>query len=140
VEEAMRVGHTPSYVELLAQVEPHPIGTEEEAETVREEINRLLDRDDLVEDEWEFLALLGDLLSAWERRWHRPPAVPVPDKIRALLESHALRQKDLVGTVFATETVASDVMRGRRQLTYEHVDKLARFFHVSPAVFYPVPE
>ncbi len=89
---------------------------------------------------WEFLALLGDLLSAWERRWHRPPVVPVPDKIRALLESHALRQKDLVGPVFTTETVVSDVMHGRRKLTYEHVHRLARFFHVSPAVFYPVPE
>jgi len=63
--------------------------------------------------------------------------VSVPDKIRALLESHGLRQKDLVGPVFASESVVSDALHGRHRVTYEHVEKLASFFHASPAVFYP---
>jgi len=130
-------GHAPSYVELFARVEPRPIRTEQQAEEIREEINELLDREDLSEDEWEFLALLGDILSAWESHHYPVTPVSVPDKIRALLESHGLRHKDLVGPVFASESVVSDALHGRHRVTYEHVEKLASFFHVSPAVFYP---
>lgn len=127
----------PTYAELLLQLQPHSIKSEDEAERIRGEINALLDRGELSENEWEFLALLGDILSVWENEQYRQEPTPIPDKIRALLEAHGLRQKDLVGPVFSTETVASDLLHGRRKLSYAMVERLASFFHVSPAVFYP---
>ncbi len=47
-----------------------------------------------------------------------------------------MRQGDLVGGVFPTKGIASEVLNGKRQLTYEHVARLAKVFHVSPAAFY----
>jgi hypothetical protein len=43
-------------------------------------------------------------------------------------------QKDLV-PIFKTELVISVVLSGQRRFTVEHIEKLAAFFHVSPALF-----
>ncbi len=48
-----------------------------------------------------------------------------------------MHQSDLVGRVIPTKSIASEVLRGKRRLTYVHVEKLAHVFHVSPAVFFP---
>jgi HTH-type transcriptional regulator/antitoxin HigA len=125
------------YRELLASHKPRPITSNEEAEHIRTLLNQFLDRDDLAADEWDFVALLGDILSAWERKHYARMPVAVPEKIRGLLEAHGLPQKALVGPVFPTESVVSDVLHGRRHLSYDAVARLAEFFHVSPAVFYP---
>jgi hypothetical protein len=39
--------------------------------------------------------------------------------------------------VFPSAPAVSDFLAGRRPLNYERVDKLAAFFHVSPALFCP---
>jgi len=39
--------------------------------------------------------------------------------------------------IFATESVASEVLAGRRELTRKHIEELARFFKVSPAALSP---
>jgi len=51
------------------------------------------------------------------------------------MEAHDLRQKDLVD-IFNTESVASEVLSGKRELTREHIKRLSARFHVSPAVFF----
>jgi len=51
------------------------------------------------------------------------------------MEVHQLRQKDLID-VFGTESIVSDVLHGKRDLTKEHIRRLSARFHVSPAVFF----
>ncbi len=51
------------------------------------------------------------------------------------MEAHGLRQKDLVD-VFGTESIASEVLHGKRELTKEHIKRLSARFGVSPAVFF----
>ncbi len=74
---------------------------------------------------------------AWEGDRYDLPAASPADAIRALLDARGMRQGDLVGGVFPTKGIASEVLNGKRQLTYEHVGRLTEIFHVSPAVFYP---
>ncbi|WP_293157294.1 MULTISPECIES: transcriptional regulator [unclassified Microcoleus] len=67
---------------------------------------------------------------------------PIPDiygveLLKALIEEFELRQKDLVA-IFKTESIVSDILREKRQLTTEHIQKLAEFFYVSPAAFFPL--
>jgi len=57
--------------------------------------------------------------------------------VHSLLEDNGLRQADLVGAVFPSPSAVSDFLAGRRPLSYERVPKLAAYFPVSPAVFYP---
>jgi HTH-type transcriptional regulator/antitoxin HigA len=63
-----------------------------------------------------------------------PEAGPL-DIIRHLMEAHKLRQKDLVD-VFGTESIVSDVLNGKRNLTKEHIRRLSTRFHVSWSVFF----
>ncbi len=125
-----------AYAALLARLQPRSIRSEEEARRIQDAIDALVDQAELSPAEQEMLSLLGDLMLAWEQDRYELPAVSPAETIRALLEAHGLRQGDLVGAVFPTKSVASAVLTGRRRLTYEHVDMLAHFFHVSPAAFY----
>ena len=125
-----------SYADLLARVQPRSITSEAEAARIQDQIDRLIDRAERNADEEALLSLLGDVIQAWEADRHDLDA-PLPSQaIRALLEAHQLDQQGLVGPVFATKSVASEILSGKRRLTYEHVERLARFFHVSPSVFY----
>lgn len=127
------------YANLLVAMQPRSIRSDDEAETVQSHIDALIDRGDLSDAEQEMLSLLGDLMLAWEGDRYDLPALSPQAAIRALLEAHGRRQSDLVGPVFATKSIASEVLNGKRRLTYEHVQRLARVFHISPAVFYPDP-
>jgi HTH-type transcriptional regulator/antitoxin HigA len=75
-------------------------------------------------------------LAAWEGEDFALAAPTPPDAIRALLQAHECNQQDLVGPVFATKSIVSEVLHGRRRLIYDHVSRLASFFHVSPTLFY----
>src|SRR5262249_16740898 len=52
--------------------------------------------------------------------------------LRALMEANSLRQKDLA-TTFGTESIVSEVLRGKRELNKTHIEKLSKRFGVSPA-------
>jgi len=56
--------------------------------------------------------------------------------VSALLEDNGLRQTDLVPHVFPIESVASEVLAGKRKFTYDSVDRLAEYFHVPADLFY----
>lgn len=51
-----------------------------------------------------------------------------------MIEENGLRQEDLLD-IFKTQSVASEVLRGKRKLTLRYVEDLAAFFHVAPATF-----
>ncbi|MEK9179923.1 MAG: helix-turn-helix domain-containing protein [Patescibacteria group bacterium] len=57
------------------------------------------------------------------------------DVIRHLMDSNNLRQKDMVD-VFGTESIVSEILSGKRNLTVKHIKRLSAKFHVSPAVFF----
>lgn len=132
----MTPGTERSYADLLRSLQPRSIKNDDEAEAIQRQIDALIDQDEISTDEQELLSLLGDLMLAWEGNLFDLPDLAPPEAIQALLEAHGLRQSDLVGPVFATRSIASEVLNGKRRLTYEHVQKLAQLFHVSPSVFF----
>jgi len=113
------------------------IRTAEQAEATDQQIDALMARPRLSDAERAYVDLLSDLLADWEDATVEIPDVHGVELIRALLEERGLRQKDLVG-IFATESVVSEVLAGRRELTRKHIEELARFFGISPAAFFPV--
>jgi HTH-type transcriptional regulator/antitoxin HigA len=126
-----------SYAGLLQAVEPRPIRTEAEADRIQAVVDELIDRaETLTRDEEDLLLLLGTLIERWEGDKYELPGVPPHEIVQALIESHQIRQKDLVGPVFPTEGLASEVLHGKRRLTYDFVQRLAAYFHVSPEVFF----
>jgi antitoxin component HigA of HigAB toxin-antitoxin module len=56
--------------------------------------------------------------------------------LKFLMEQHGLSQYDLAGDL-GGQSVVSDVLRGKRKLTRDHIERLSRRFRISPATFYP---
>jgi HTH-type transcriptional regulator/antitoxin HigA len=126
-----------SYPDLLATFQPRPIRSGEEAEAITQLIDTLTDLHRLTEGQRDFVGLLGQLLYDWESEHEEPVDVSPQEIVHSLLEDNGLRQIDLVGSAFPSRSAVSDFLAGRRPLSYERVEKLASFFHVSPAIFYP---
>jgi HTH-type transcriptional regulator/antitoxin HigA len=125
----------PTYEEILARKPPHPIRTEEEAARVREEIQALVRTHPRSAGEEEYLSLLSQLLIAWENGRYERPRLPGREVLRCLLEDNDLPQAALVGPVFASRSIVSEILSGKRKLTLNHIQKLAEFFHTRPEVF-----
>ena len=134
---SMSVRDIVDYRDLLITFEPHSIRNEEEAERFHVVVDALTDLPHPSEGQREFVGLLGQLLYDWESSHEEPIEATPTEIVSSLLEDNGLRQVDLVGPVFPTRSAVSDFLAGRRPLSYERVLKLAEFFHISPAVFFP---
>lgn len=126
-----------AYIELLKIFPPRPITAEEELTATQETIDSLLDKGELTPDERDYLNVLGTLVYEYEQTLEPIPDIYGIELLKALIAEFDLRQKDLV-PIFKTESIVSDVLHEKRQLTTEHIQKLAEFFSVSPAVFFPL--
>ena len=131
------MNNSSAYIELLKAFPPRPITAEEELMATQEAIDSLLDKGELTPDERDYLNLLGMLVYEYEQTLEPIPDIYGVELLKALIEDFELRQKDLV-PIFKTESIVSDILREKRQLTTEHIQKLAEFFQVSPAVFFPL--
>ncbi len=63
---------------------------------------------------------------------------PTQSKIyydNSLIAERGLKQKDLI-PVFNTESIVSDVLNGKQDLNKKHIQRLADFLNLSPAVFF----
>src|SRR5947209_2464645 len=113
-----------SYDEILTRKLPHPIHSETEADRVRDEIQSLVRTFPRSEGEEEYLSLLGQLLIAWENGRYEAPTVPGVEMLRSLIEDNEMKQSELVGPVFASPGIVSEILSGKRKLTLNHVRKL----------------
>lgn len=123
------------YTDLLMAFPPRPIGTEEQFWTTQKVIDSLIDKGELTEDERDYLHLLGTLVYKYEEQTVDIPDIYGIELLKVLIEDSGLRQKDLVD-VFKTESIVSDIVKEKRSLTTEHIEKLSQFFNVSPAMFF----
>ena len=85
-------------------------------------------------EEDTLLALLGELIRAYEDR-HFPMEDPPPrDALVYLMEKRGLRQADLV-PIFRSSGTISEVVNGKRGISKAQAKELGKFFGVSAALF-----
>jgi HTH-type transcriptional regulator / antitoxin HigA len=134
----MLITEREKYVDLLNEFPPRPIRSEQELISVQKVVDALLDAKRLSTDQKEYLNLLGMIIYEYEEKNVKIPDIHGVDLLNILIEEWGLKQKELI-PIFKTESIVSAILNGHRQLTVEHIQKLAEFFHVSPAVFFPAP-
>src|SRR5690349_19857214 len=132
----MTPGSEDEYSRLIAEFEPRPIRTADDARVVEARIAELLGVETLSEAAADYLDVLSGQLADWEQENEPIPDVAGVDLIRFLLDQQGLRQKDLV-PIFGTESITSEVLSKRRDLQRKHIEALATFFKVSPGAFFP---
>jgi HTH-type transcriptional regulator / antitoxin HigA len=132
----MLITERAKYLDLLNEFPPRPIKSNNDFIAVQKVIDALLDAEQLSPDQQEYLNLLGITISEYEEKTVEIPDIYGIELLNVLIEEWGLKQKELV-PIFKTESIVSAVLNGHRQLTVEHIQKLAEFFHVSPVVFFP---
>ena len=125
-----------AYISLLQRFAPRPIYSETQLEEAQAVIDSLIDQSHLTPEEKDYLNVLGTLVYEYEQTLEPLPDIYGVELLTVLIEERSLKQKDLV-PIFRTESIISDVLHGRRQLTTRHIQELAQFFHISPAAFFP---
>ena len=98
-----------------------------------------LNSNELSPEESDYLNVLGRLVFEYEQAQELIPDIYGVELLKVLIQERQLRQKDLV-PIFKTESIVSDILNGKRQLTVRHIQELAQFFNLSPAVFFPVQQ
>ncbi|MGE5206292.1 MAG: helix-turn-helix domain-containing protein [Chlamydiota bacterium] len=132
----MSLTATPEYIELVKRKPPRVIHNERDYRGWRRELDQLLAKaeNELTQEEAEYAETIAVLLEAYEKqRYPLRRAEPV-DVLKELMAANGLRQADLTD-VFATKSIVSEVLRGKRNMTVQHIRKLAYKFRVSPVVF-----
>jgi HTH-type transcriptional regulator/antitoxin HigA len=101
-------------LELLAQLDAHS--------------------DALTPAEKELADLLTLLIEDFEEQHYALKAASPVEVLLELMRANGLKQKDLVD-VFGTPSIISEVMKGKRRFTTDHIRKLSQRFQVSPELF-----
>jgi len=116
---------------------PKVIETREEfdryVETMEQLDRRAAEGTTLSPEEETLLALLEQLVKDYDDRIELPKVAPYKIVLH-LMEHKGLRQADLL-PVFGSRSVASDVLRGRRDISKAHARKLADYFHLPADLF-----
>ena len=123
------------YKQLIAEVPPKVIHTERENRYYLAKLEELNMRwTQLSRAERDLYDTLGVLIEDFERKTYKLRSTTPIAAIKELMLANNLKQKDLIG-VFETASVASEVLKGKRSLTTEHVRRLGKRFNTSPALF-----
>jgi HTH-type transcriptional regulator / antitoxin HigA len=71
----------------------------------------------------------------YEAEHHQIPPASGVDMIHYLIETHHRTQREVANGTGLADSTVSEILVGKRKLSVKHIQALARFFHVKPAVF-----
>ncbi len=124
-----------AYAELLSDIQPRVITTEEENEFFLSVVEKLMQLEvDLTPEQEELLKLLVTLIENFEDQHYQLKQATPHEILNELMAERNLKQKDLIG-VFKSKGIASEVINGKRSISKAQAKELGHFFNVSPAVF-----
>jgi HTH-type transcriptional regulator / antitoxin HigA len=86
-------------------------------------------------EETETAKLLVVLIADYEAKHFTIEKVSGVEVLKELMDTNGLRQKDLADDL-GGESIVSLILKEKRQLNRQQMEKLSQRFHVSPAVFF----
>lgn len=122
------------YIEIITTFPPRPITCEAELVATQNRIDSIVSRRNLTQDDRDYLNVLGTLVYDYEQKHEPMPVLKGIALLKALMVEDNIQEKDLVD-IFESESWVSEVMNGKRELTAGQIQKLAKFFHLSPVAF-----
>ncbi len=123
-----------TYKNLLTEVVPRVIETEEEYERALAMAERLTFTKNLTPEEKAIYKLLVTLIETYETENHPMDDSAPHEILQHLMESSGTRQVDLVG-IIGSSGVVSEVVQGKRSISKAQAKALGDRFKVSPSLF-----
>ena len=127
-----------SYQKLLVQFPPRRITSQAEYDQVWEQMDRLVTKEGRqTKDEEDFYFVLSLLVEKYEQEQSLEiDGLYGIELLKELMQQQNLRQKDLID-IFKTKSIISEVLKGKRKLTVEHIQKLSERFRLPAQKFMP---
>ena len=79
--------------------------------------------------------MLADQVEKYESEQHPLPVVSEADMLRHLIEARGITQLKLATDTGIAESMISNILSGKRGMSRRHIEALAGYLKVSPAVF-----
>jgi len=122
------------YSALLNNALPGIIDSLDEYNRIEEIFNNLF-KENRSPEEDKLFNLLANLLEEYETRTLPPLEKSSPvETLKFLMEENDLRQSDLAD-IFGTQSVVSEVLRGKREITKQQAKALAQKFSLRLEAF-----
>jgi HTH-type transcriptional regulator / antitoxin HigA len=122
-----------TYGNLLAEIAPKAIETEEEYDRLLAVAERLTFAKNRTPEERALYKLLVTLIEVYETENY--PIESDPHEIlQHIMESSGTRQADLVG-IIGSSGVVSEVVNGKRAISKAQAKALGDYFKISPSLF-----
>lgn len=125
------------YGSLLADTLPGIIESDEEYSRIEEIFNRLISKgeDKLSPEENKLFGLLANLLEEYETRTLEPiPDLSPREILTVLMRENNLKQTEMT-EVFGTQSIVSEVLTGKREITKSQAKALAEKFKLKVEAF-----
>lgn len=115
-----------------------PIADDTHLETASEMADRLAVLARRSADQEDYLETLSLLIETYEEKHHPVTSGELDPRetLEYLLEEHEMSASDL-GRLLGQRQLGAKILSGARNLSKAHIQKLAKHFSVSPAVFLP---
>ena len=125
------------YLELIRTFPLRPIRSDKELSEALAVVDELLDQKRLAAEEQDYLDVLSGLVQRYEKEQHPMPPASDAQMFRHLIEAKNVTQVQVARATGIAESTISAVLAGHRRLNREHIEKLARYFHVGARAFLP---
>ncbi|MFN0277648.1 MAG: type II toxin-antitoxin system HigA family antitoxin [Pyrinomonadaceae bacterium] len=137
IEEEAMTYNPKTYGTLLADVMPGIIESEAEYDRIEGIFNKLISKreENLSPEEKRLFGLLANVLEEYESRTLAPlPDLSPREIVTVLMRENNLKQTDMV-EVFGTQSVVSEVLTGKREITKQQAKALAEKFAMRIEAF-----
>ena len=127
---------TPSsyYFQLINTFPPRPINNEAQLLATQDQIDAIIDRQNITQDDKDYLEVLGTLVYDYEQKHEPMPVVEGIELLKALMSEDNLQPCDLI-SIFEDESSIALVLEKKKEMTAKQVQKLGIFFQISPIRF-----
>ncbi|HET6246187.1 MAG TPA: helix-turn-helix domain-containing protein [Tepidisphaeraceae bacterium] len=130
---------TDSYMKLIRKFPLRPIRSVADYAAASKMIDALAVRSEaeLDQGEQDYLAVLADLVEAYDDQHHVIPADTrhPHEKVRALVAENGMTQADLAKLLGVVRSLASLILSGQRKITVAHAKKLGERFRLDVGYF-----
>jgi HTH-type transcriptional regulator / antitoxin HigA len=120
---------------LVKEEAPKIITSREQHEAYISRLLELQRKTHRTAEETETAKLLVVVIADYEAKHFTIERASGVEVLRKLMDANGLRQKDLADDL-GGESIVSLILKEKRQLNRQQIEKLGHRFHVSPAVFF----
>ena len=129
-----------AYESLLLDYLPRPVRTQRDYEQACRQIAKLMSGGpELPQAESELLEILSLLVAQYESTEHSIRDASPAEMLAFLLDARGVSNAAVARETGIPRSVITDILAGRRNVSTANVAKLAKYFHLSPAVFIAEP-